>query len=97
MSTIDKITPVSIALKETTNAEIIPNRKELFVTKIDPISLIVKQQLISNIGLANRIANVQLKNCHLRNKYSMVGKNFLDFCHPEDRHLGTIHILRKHL
>ena len=66
-----------LALKEATNAKRVQNIKEILTTKIDAQSLKVIQAL----------------DFKRRERKLLVGKQFLDLCHPEDQGLVNRHFI----
>lgn len=68
----------------STNASVVANATDLFTTKLDPATFKVMHADTSPGRLRASVAAKTL---------SMVGKCFLDFCHPEDRDLVRGHYL----
>ena len=71
------------------NSAIIANATELFTTKLDPTSYKVMHADTS----PGATSNSRLRASVAAKTLSMVGKCFLDFCHPEDRDLVRGHFL----
>ena len=67
------------------NINIMSNSKNIFTTKLDRKTFKVKQVIIKDVVTCD----IQFQLTVL----PMVGRCFLDMCHPEDRHLVREHFL----
>jgi PAS domain-containing protein len=83
------LTMVATPAISVINNAVVLNATDLFTTKLDPTSFRV---LLADTS-PSATSNSRLRASVAAKTVSMVGKCFLDFCHPEDRDLIRTHFL----
>lgn len=79
----------TVSVNNSSSSAIIANATDLFTTKLDPATFKVMHADTS----PGANSNSRLRASVAAKTLSMVGKCFLDFCHPEDRDVVRAHFL----